>query len=147
MQGRLLKALEEGCGLVRLRFSAPKVPFPAWLEQHDRFSAELGLAEKALVKFSMDKEKWSYTMPGSVSPLQGEPRSTFVCNMDTDLEKHEEALKEAKKCEVPGVSEEYLVDSAEKGELEEMTPYLLWGEARRRHRAMEETVTSRFVEK
>ena len=84
VQGRLLKALEEGCGLVRLRFSAPKVPFPAWLEQHDRFSAELGLAEKALVKFSMDKEKWSYTMPGSVSPLQCEPRSTFVCNMDTD---------------------------------------------------------------
>ena len=32
--------------------------------------------------------------------------------MDTDLEKHEEALKEAKKCEVPGVSEEYFVDSA-----------------------------------
>ena len=43
--------------------------------------------------------QWNCTL---VPPLQYEPRSTFVWNMDTDLEKHEEAVKEAKKCEVLG---------------------------------------------
>jgi len=69
-----------------------------------------------------------------------------VSNQATADEEGDE-VEAAKECGVPGVGDDFLTDSVEKGALQDMTPYLLWGEARRLQRTIEETTTSRFVEK
>jgi len=56
-------------------------------------------------------------------------------------------VETAKEFGVPGVEDTFLTESVEKGSLEDMESYLLWGEARKRKRKIEETVSSRFIEK
>lgn len=47
---------------------------------------------------------------------------------------------------VPGVEEKFITDCVDKGERQDMTPYLLWGEARALKKAIAEVAT-KFIEK
>jgi len=64
-----------------------------------------------------------------------------------EQEPEHDDVETAKEFNVPGVEDTFLTDSVEKGDIQDMIPYLLWGEARKRKRKIEETVSSRFIEK
>jgi len=70
--------------------------------------------------------------------------TSFVVSLTGQTEGEDEA--KAAELRVPGVRYAFLQDSAEKGDLQDMETYLLWGEARRR-REVEEKTTSHFKEK
>merc|ERR1719379_189431 len=75
---------------------------------------------------------------------------SVTCVVATDDEDENDTLiADAKEVGVPGVGLDFVRECVENGSGEDvdMTPHLLWGEARTRKRRVQETVASTFVEK
>merc|ERR1719424_1888313 len=75
--------------------------------------------------------------------------TSFVVSQATQQREGEEGVDEAAAKEhlVPGVTKDFLTESVDRHELQDMEAHLLWGEARRLSNHIEEKTTSRFKEK
>jgi len=83
---------------------------------------------------------------GSVADSLTKVATCVVSYSGAADDEDEPIVAEAKELSIPGVSEAFIVESAEAGELQDMTPHLLWGEASKR-KEIAEGQTSKFIEK
>jgi len=86
------------------------------------------------------------THGGTIADSITSSTNCIVSNSDAAAAEESDELAQAQEHVVPGVDEAFLKACVEKGEQQDMTPFLLWGEARKLKKAIAVT-TTKFVEK